>query len=200
MRVLNLYAGVGGNRALWPPNIDVTSVENYEPVAEVYAANFPQDELVVGDAHQYLLDEGHRFDFIWSSPPCQTHSRMAKATRHKLARYVDLTLYEEILFLQELGVPYVVENVRPWYPVLIPYTAASGRHLFWSDRFFLVDDVPSPPNFIQLSDTQGAKRLQEWLGISYDKNVYYKGNHCPCQIWRNAVHPWIGWQILRHFI
>jgi len=73
-KVLNLYAGIGGNRKLWE-DVDVTAVEWDEDIAEVYQENFPNDNVVVDDAHEYLKNNYRDFDFIWSSPPCPTHSR-----------------------------------------------------------------------------------------------------------------------------
>jgi len=32
MKVLNLYAGIGGNRKLWPDECEVTAVENNEEI------------------------------------------------------------------------------------------------------------------------------------------------------------------------
>ncbi len=75
LKVLNLYAGIGGNRKLWE-DVEVTAVE-YEPkIAAIYQDFFPNDKVVIGDAHQYLLENFSKFDFIWASPPCPTHSRM----------------------------------------------------------------------------------------------------------------------------
>ena len=73
MNVLNLYAGLGGNRRLWD-EVKVTAVEFNADIANVYCHLYPADNVIVGDAHQYLLDNFKNFDFIWSSPPCQTHS------------------------------------------------------------------------------------------------------------------------------
>ena len=53
IKVLNLYAGIGGNRKLWPDNVEVTAVELDPVIAEVYKGFFPDDEVVVGDAHDY---------------------------------------------------------------------------------------------------------------------------------------------------
>jgi len=83
MNILNLYAGIGGNRKDWGDGHNITAVEIEDKIARVYADNFPNDTVIVGDAHQYLLEYSSEFDFIWSSPPCQTHSKMMKATRHK---------------------------------------------------------------------------------------------------------------------
>ncbi|AUR86135.1 S-adenosyl-L-methionine-dependent methyltransferase [Vibrio phage 1.082.O._10N.261.49.E4] len=198
MKVLNLYAGVGGNRKLWE-GCEVTAVEFNEKIAEIYQQNNPGDAVVVGDAHQYLLEHHDEFDFIWSSPPCQTHSRMNKATRHKLTRYPDMRLYEEIVFLQHyFKGGFVVENVKPYYKPLIE-AHQIGRHLFWANFSITADDVKRPRGFINKCNTKGKEELQEWLGIHYEGNVYYDGNHCPAQILRNCVHPELGLQILNDF-
>ena len=195
MRVLNLYAGVGGNRKLWT-NCEVTAVEYSSDIADVYKQQHPDDTVIVGDAHEYLRTNYNNFDFIWSSPPCQTHSKMAKATRHKSRKFPDMKLYEEILFLQHFFEgKYVVENVVPYYDPLIAPTNQIGRHLFWTNFDFEAKDIKRPKNFINMSNTAGKEALQDWLGIHYDGNIYYDGNHCPAQILRNCVHPELGKQI-----
>ena len=97
MKVLNLYAGIGGNRKLWK-DVDVTAVEIKPKIAKIYQEFFPDDKVIVEDAHQYLLEHYKEFDFIWSSPPCPTHSRINTDGRQE-ARYPDMRLYQEILFL-----------------------------------------------------------------------------------------------------
>lgn len=196
IKVLNLYAGLGGNRKLWR-NCNVTAVEMDKKIAAVYGRLYPDDQLIVGDAHEYLIKHYSEFDFIWSSPPCQTHSRMNKATRHKLRRYPDMKLYEEILFLQHFySGKWVVENVVPYYEPLIQ-AVKFGRHLVWCN--FSVDsiDVKRPDNFIGKCNVAGKNELMEWLGIHYDENIYYGDNHCPAQILRNCVHPLIGEYIFK---
>lgn len=191
MKILNLYAGVGGNRKLWN-DCEVVAVENDSRIAAVYQRLYPKDTVVVGDAHQYMLDHAEEFDFIWTSPPCQTHSRMMKATRHKLKRYPDMSLYQEILFLQHFFKgKYVVENVKPYYEPLIP-GKLNGRHMFWSNFEFDFIDVKRPAGFINKSNLAGKQALMDWLGIQFEEVIYYGGNHCPCQILRNCVHPIIG--------
>jgi DNA (cytosine-5)-methyltransferase 1 len=195
MKVLNLYAGLGGNRKLWPDNCQVTSVESNPQIAAVYRRLYPQDTLIEGDAHAYLLEHHASFDFIWSSPPCQTHSKMNKATRHKTRRYPDMSLYEEIIFLTHFhDGKWLVENVKPYYaPFMQP--KAIGRHLFWSNFPIVADEVKAPANFINRCNLSGKRAMQEWLGIHYDENIYYGGNHCPAQILRNCVHPDLGLQV-----
>lgn len=191
IRCLNLYAGLGGNRKLWK-GVDVTAVEMNDKIAKVYAKGNPHDNVVIGDAHEFLLKNYQDFDFIWSSPPCQTHSKMNKATRHKTRRFPDLRLYEEVLFLQHFFKGrWVVENVQPFYKPLIEAKSV-GRHLFWSNFDFDVDDVKRPKGFINKCNVAGKKELQNWLGIHYKENIYYGKNHCPAQILRNCVHPKVG--------
>lgn len=137
LKVLNLYAGIGGNRKFWQ-NADVTAVEQNKEIAEIYADNFQDDKIVIGDAHQFLLEHYGEFDFIWSSPPCQTHSRIrqfvgVKAKGFKPV-YPDMTIYQEIIFLRHNAKSlWVVENVNPYYEPLIKPQAVIGRHLFWAN-------------------------------------------------------------------
>ena len=70
-RVLNLYAGIGGNRQLWGNDFEITAVEYNENIAKVYNNLYPNDNLIVADAHEYLLNNFENFDFIWTSPPCR---------------------------------------------------------------------------------------------------------------------------------
>ena len=134
IKILNLYAGIGGNRKLWGGDIEVTAVEIDKDIASIYQIHFPQDKVIVGDAHQYLLDHYKEFDFIWSSPPCQTHSGVNHFLNAQgVIRYPDMALWQEIVFLKHFYKgKYVVENVEIYYDILIePY--AIGRHFFWSN-------------------------------------------------------------------
>src|SRR3990167_2123115 len=76
MKILNLYANIGGNRKLWGNDHEITAVEIDPKIAAVYQKLWPNDKVIVGDAHQFLVDHFHEYDFIWSSPPCPTHSRI----------------------------------------------------------------------------------------------------------------------------
>jgi len=195
VKVLNLYAGVGGNRKYWR-GCSVTAVESDPKIAAVYQQLNPSDAVIVGDAHEYLRENYADFDFIWSSPPCQTHSKMAKATRHKNRKFPNMALYEEIIFLQHFFKGgWIVENVSPFYDPLITPTQQIGRHCFWGNYEFEADDVKRPANFINLSNVKGKNMLMEWLGIHYEENIYYAGNHCPAQVLRNCVHPDLGLEI-----
>tara|TARA_R110000772_G_C13293860_1_gene438257 strand:+ start:1100 stop:1747 length:648 start_codon:yes stop_codon:yes gene_type:complete len=197
MKILNLYCGIGGNRKLWSDEHEITAVEMEEDIANVYKKNFPNDEVIIADAHQYLLDNYQNFDFVWSSPPCQTHSKMAKATRHDLKRYSDMGLYQEILFLEHFFKgKYVVENVKPYYTPLINPTKSVGRHLFWSNFVIGHFEIENIKGFITNGTVAETQKMKDWLGIQYDGNLYYKNNHCPGQVLRNCVHPKTGEYIL----
>ena len=136
-KILNLYACLGGNRYKWnevKEDIEVTAVEWDEELARLYQERFPNDKVIVADAHQYLLDHYKEFDFIWSSPPCPTHSRfnLSMKTKRKM-KYPDMKLYQEIIFLEHyFNGKYVVENVIPFYTPLIP-AKERNRHLYWTN-------------------------------------------------------------------
>lgn len=187
MKVLNLYSGIGGNRRLWK-GVEVTAVENDKDIAEVYKSLFPEDEIIITDAHQYLLDHFREFDFIWSSPPCQSHSsfRQNICVRYRGTKpvYPDMRLYQEILFLQaNFKGKWVVENVKPYYKPLIKPTAVLQRHYFWSnfdiaDKKFEVDKIR----------TAQIPQLQEKHG--FDLSKYKLKNKR--QVLRNCVLPELG--------
>ncbi|HEC40865.1 MAG TPA: DNA cytosine methyltransferase, partial [bacterium] len=75
MKILNLYAGIGGNRKLWGDKHEIIAIEIDPKIAAIYQDLFPNDKVIIADAHQYLLEHFKEFDFIWSSPPCPSHSR-----------------------------------------------------------------------------------------------------------------------------
>jgi DNA (cytosine-5)-methyltransferase 1 len=198
-KVLNLYAGLGGNAKDWDRNIyEVIAVELDEKIAKIYQENHTQDKVVIGDALEFLKKHRNDFDIIWASPPCQKHSVMMKATRHDVADYFDASLYQIIVFLTHFYKgKWCVENVKPYYEPLIKPTAKIGRHYFWAN--FEIDEnfeIPNFKNFITSATSNDANKLKEWLGINYDGNVYYKNNHDPGQVLRNCIHPSLGLYIL----
>ncbi len=192
MKILNLYCGIGGNRKLWGNEHEVTAVEFDENIANVYKDLFPNDNVIIGDAHQYLLDHFNEFDFIWASPPCQTHSRM----RHNLGVngkgfkpvYPDMKLYQEIIFLQyNFKGKWVVENVNPYYEPLIKPNAELDRHKFWSNFEIQKEKFERP----KLRKAQ-IPELQDAYG--YDLSEYKLPNKR--QVLRNCVLPDVGKHIL----
>jgi len=143
IKTLNLYAGIGGNRKYWE-GVDVTAVEIKPKIAAIYQGFFPDDKVIVADAHQYLLDHYQEYDFIWSSPPCPSHSRIRNVagvgSGQNQPIYPDMNLYAEIIFLKQVHQSsgtsfigrYVVENVRSYYePLITPQEI--GLHYFWAN-------------------------------------------------------------------
>jgi DNA (cytosine-5)-methyltransferase 1 len=183
MKVLNLYACLGGNRLLWD-NCEVTAVELDPELARLYQERFPNDTVIVSDAHQYLLDHYKEFDFIWSSPPCPTHSSFQHSmkTKRKM-KYPDMNLYQEIIFLDAFyNGKYCVENVIPFYEPLIP-AKKRGRHLYWTN--FNLPNVLSNRKNKDFSRTKNMVLMMSKFH-NYDFRKY-KGSQPINKIARNLV-------------
>ena len=192
MKILNLYAGIGGNRNLWGNMHEITAVEYDTNIASVYKQLYPSDNVVVTDAHEYLLEHFREFDFIWSSPPCQTHSsfRQNIGVRYRGVKpvYPDMRLYQEILFLKyNYDGLWVVENVKPYYKALIENTALLGRHLLWSN--FSIPFIEFEKDNIRKSQIPD---LQKLYGI-YLSLVRLPNKR---QVLRNCVTPELGAYVL----
>ena len=192
IKVLNLYAGIGGNRKLWE-NVEVTAVEWSEEIANVYKEFHPNDNVIVGDAHEYLAKNWKNFDFIWSSPPCQSHSKvrmMASKGGSYDSVMPDMKLWAEIIFLQNFtnntDIKFVVENVKPYYEPFVQPTTKLGRHLFWSNF-----EIPQ----IEIKDglTHNERGSSE---KGYFDLRNFKLSHRKDQIIRNCVDPNVGKYIL----
>jgi DNA (cytosine-5)-methyltransferase 1 len=191
VNVLNLYAGIGGNRKLWT-DAEITAVEIREDIAAVYRDYFPQDKIIIADAHQYLLDHYEEFDFIWSSPPCPTWSRAnfwaSKTADNRKKYYSDMKLYQEIIFLQNwYSGKWLVENVDPYCMPLIAPTKEIGRHLFWCNFYI------SNTEFKEADINRGTR--DEWNALHGFDLSKYKLDSRKDQIYRNCVHPETGLHI-----
>jgi DNA (cytosine-5)-methyltransferase 1 len=188
MKILNLYAGIGGNRKLWGDDHEITAVEYDADIARVYGDLYPGDKIVVDDAHEYLLNHFKEFDFIWSSPPCQSHSRIRQvigvAHRNYPAVFADMKLYQEIIFLQHnFKGQWIVENVRPYYEPLIKPTTQLHRHLIWSNL-----DIPQTEFRKYNMRNMGISQLSEVAGV--DLTAYKLSDKR--QVLRNCVLPELG--------
>ncbi len=189
IKVLNGYAGIGGNRKLWPDKeIEVTAVEINPEIAKIYQDFFPNDKVIIGDAHKYLLEHYKEFDFIWTSPPCPTHSDIKRCNVQgydKKAEYADMRLYQEIILLTHFSKGlWVVENVRPYYtPLIIPMTC--GRHYFWSN--FHITNLPGKEreHFDDIASMEKVKGIKINQYKIKDKR----------KIIRNCVKPEVGLHI-----
>jgi len=187
MKILNLYACLGGNRYKWNEvknDIEVTAVELDPECARLYKERFPNDTVIVADAHQYLLDHYKEFDFIWASPPCPTHSRLVTSLKSRTKmKYPDMKLYQEIIFLDNFFKgKYVVENVIPFYPPLIP-AKKRGRHLYWTNF-----NLPNKINERHNPDFTRVKNHIEVMSKFHDYDFNkYKGEQRRKKIANNLV-------------
>ena len=195
MKILNLYACLGGNRYKWGDEHEITAVELDPEAARLYQERFPNDIVIVADAHQYLLDHYKEFDFIWSSPPCPSHSRMRKTNtgegeRKSKATYPNMILYQEIILLQHFFKgKYCVENVIPYYEPLIQ-AQQRGRHLYWTN-FILPNNLNErkASNFIKSK----VSELSKFHDYDFTK---YKGTQRVDKMARNLVDYEAGKTIL----
>ena len=196
VKVLNLYCGIGGNRKLWPDHYKVTAVEYIPEIARAYADQFPDDDVIVGDAHEYLLKHFHEFDIIWASPPCPTHSKARRASIHSrnIPKVPDLNqLYGQIIFLKEFApddLLWIYENVEPYYPPLIKPTKRLGRHLFWAN--FEISDYESRTKYPKPMPDMKLKDFEKMWNISLDDYKFERKD----RIFRNCVEPELGKHIL----
>jgi DNA (cytosine-5)-methyltransferase 1 len=191
MKILNLYAGIGGNRRLWGDH-DVTAVEMDAAIADVYKTRYPNDTVVVGDAAVFLEAHYANYDFIWSSPPCPSHGQY----RHNVGVIgkgfapimPDMTLYAQIVFLQHYAKgKWVVENVKPYYDPLVPATFELQRHLFWAN-------FNAPPIKFCKSDIRHKNKISDFDGYEIVAASKIKNKR---QVLRNCVEAEVGDYILR---
>ncbi|MDD3962225.1 MAG: DNA cytosine methyltransferase [Bacteroidales bacterium] len=196
-KVLNLYAGIGGNRKLWK-DVEVTAVELNPEIAKIYQDFFPDDKVIVADAHQYLLsacnegllqdgDDAY-WDFVWSSPPCPTHGQYRYNIGVKAkgfdAVYPDMKLYEEIILMKyHVDAKWAIENTISYYePFIQPQKV--GRHFVWSN--FEIQQ------FVCAASGIGNKsKISDFT--DYDLTKYKIPDKR--QILRNCVNPELGLHI-----
>jgi len=193
MRILNLYAGIGGNRKLWGDKHDITAIEINPAIAKIYQDFFQNDKVIITDAHQYLLEHFREFDFIWSSPPCPTHSKINFMPHmQKLLRYPDMKLYEEIIFLKQWHKgKWIVENVKSYYkPLILPQETA--RHYFWSN--FAITDFGITKKVRNDKGMTLAIKMEERNMIVKDFHNY-KGDKRT--LLNNCIEPDLGLHILQ---
>ena len=194
-KILNLYACLGGNRYKWDEvakradiEIEVTAVELDPELARMYQERFQNDIVIIADAHQYLLDHYKEFDFIWTSPPCPSHSRARywSSSNYETtteAIYPDMKLYQEIIFLQHYyrTGKYVVENVIPYYEPLVP-AQLRGRHLYWTNF-----NLPTDLNDRRVQIGAGKNELNKLCNFHEIDISSYNGEQSLIKVARNLV-------------
>ena len=186
---------------MWGDEHDITAVELNQDIADVYKQLYPNDNVITADAHQYLLDHYSEFDFIWSSPPCPTHSkaRFALGVHGKgyPAVYPDMHLYQEIILLKHhFTGKWCIENVMAYYKPLIEPQQV-GRHWYWSN--FPIAKIQVPPSGISQQNRKYRKEVGQTLAFNTAQHQTRLGiDLSPFKITnkrlllRNAVEPIVG--------
>lgn len=188
MKILNLYAGIGGNRKLWGNDHEITAVEINPEIAEIYKKYFPNDKVIVEDAHKYLVEHFKEYDFIWSSPPCPSHSRInnlnyIREEQGLKPKYPDMKLYQEIILLKHwFKGKWVVENVISYYnPLIKPYKR--NNHYYWAN-FNIGETSKRSKRYIKEHFKDGIPHHNLDLSIMTNKSDTFKE-----QVLNNAVIP-----------
>lgn len=201
MKILNLFAGIGGNRTLWGDEHEITAIEDNREIAKIYLERFPQDIVFTTDAYKYLENTYDKFDFIWASPPCYTHSRtiFSLIKQHlKTPTIPDLKLYGMMVFLSTwFKGKWVIENVIPFYKPLIKPTVQINRHYFWAN-FEIPKTKINTRAFFNLSWNQLCKvhHIDPELIKSLKSTKEYRNHDIRRQVLRNILLPKIGRYIL----
>jgi len=212
MKILNLFAGIGGNRTLWGDEHEITAVEHDTRIAYIYHKRFPDDEVIVGDAYKYLENYYNKFHIIWASPPCQTHSRLSQLRGFRFKKGIDkkpsskipdLRLYSIIFFLQgHYFGEWIVENVKPFYKPLIEPTAEIGRHYIWASK--IIPPLKKRGLTVackkeHLNRGDNYRPAYNIKGVGIDLSKYFDKNE-ERTILNNCVLPKEGKWILDHLI
>ena len=184
----------------------------------IYLKRFPNDRVIIGDAYEYTLWNYDKYEFIWASPPCQSHSW----TNHFLheqnvRRYPDFRLYELITYLllnaNKKGIKFVVENVKPQYDeylkdFLIKPSFILGRHYYWGNLAIPNEGFKySKENLLNSKKTTRRSNEQYFKELCHHYNVdselleilnisNYRNHDMKCQLLRNCVPPQDGKMIL----
>lgn len=194
MKILNLYAGIGGNRKLWGDEHEIVAVESEQYIADVYRQLYPNDTVIVADAHQYLLDHYKEFDFIWSSPPCPSHSRMRTSLVKSKPVYPDMQLWQEIIFLRQFFKgKWIVENVVPYYKPFLEPMDILERHMIWGN--YSINGIKFERSYKGRVTDQSKETLAAAYGIDLPPTTKNQR-----KLLRNAVLPELGLHLLNEAI
>lgn len=149
-----------------------------------------------------------KFDFIWASPPCHTHSQCNNFLHFQgCRRYPDMGLWQLIIYLMKWSkwckIDWVVENVEIDYELLIKPAAKIGRHYFWSNyplnhRVFKRSEFKNIKD-CNLSDLCKIHKIDKRL---FDNITFkdFRTHDAKRQILRNCIRPEIGKYILDSII
>ena len=190
LKILDLFAGFGGTTRGLQKWLDENNISY-----EYYAIDIDKQTLKVHkywnkksiviqrDAYTFTKDELREYDFIWASPPCQSHSRAQVIWKR---RKPDMRLYTLICKLHQVGKPFIVENVVPYYKPPIMWDYKIDRHIFWTnlDLSDVRVNIKRKPIY-----KMSLHELAEYHGIPYKYVRIYKGDK------RQALRNIVNWRI-----
>ena len=200
MKILNLFAGIGGNRSLWGDSHEITAVEHNSQIAKIYQTRFPHDEMIVDkcinviERPEFFLNQ---FDLITVGSPCQSHSMFNMVYWSRgIIKVPDMdNLYGIMITLKyypHQSFKFVCENVNPFYKEWRPtqYFQKLGRHFFWSN--FPIQKKEFPQYLGKTVNDLTVPELIEWHGVDFE----WDNEMDKRQILRNCVDKKIGKYIL----
>ncbi len=210
IKILDLFCGLGGvargfQEYLIEKNIkfEYYAVDIDFKILLTHKILNPKSITIKKDAYSLRDEELKEYDFIWASPPCETHSHLNfyNWNNPKKFKPPDMRLYKLIKRLHILNIPFIVENVKPYYKPPIKPCTKIGRHILWSNISLKPFKVNLPNNFTNVKDD--VKRLADYhelditiahkikkiLGISKTKAVL-----------RDMVHWRIAYKIAEQVI
>ena len=178
MRVLDLFCGGGGAAEGYLRAFPGAKIIGVDIVG--HSINYP-GQFILADALEYLAACGKDFDLVHASPPCQGYSPHVTS---RSSQWVPTKGKDEPRLigavrnaLTELGLPYVIENVRgardemraPFMLCGTMFGLPIARHRFFETSF----PVTAPPH---PKRSGVAKRAAEARGWEYrDMSVTGKG-------------------------
>lgn len=206
LRLLDLYCCAGGASAGYAQaGFEVVGVDIKPQPRYPY-------EFYRGDAVMFAKENGHKFDAIAASPPCQRYS---KAQRIQNREHPDL-IKPTREALVAAGKPYVIENVEDARDELInPVTLCGAmfrlqtyRHrLFETGGGFAFKAPPHPEHVVPLTKMGRAPKDGEFMHIVGNFIGAERGRQVMGMPWatrnelREAIPPayteYIGKQLMR---
>ncbi|MCE7740456.1 MAG: DNA cytosine methyltransferase [Candidatus Heimdallarchaeota archaeon] len=197
-KVLDLFAGVGGTAKgiqtfLQEKNIpfQYVAVENDPETIKAHLKLNPDSEIEFRDAYLTSIKD---YDFIWASPPCTSHSQLNMYMNRKQP---DMRLWSLITRLQQQQIPFIVENVEPYYREPIPHTLELGRHRFWSNKPIIPFEVPKMPKDW---GWMGIPDWEKFHEINTRVTKFIKDPLKRRQLLRNIVHWTISYRIIEQIL
>lgn len=202
LKILDLFCGIGGVARGFHDYLQehqikylYVAIDIDKDVLKAHRALNPLSNVILRDAYSFTIDELETYDFVWASPPCETHSIAGIWTRKRKVS-PDFRLYELINKLNDANIPFVVENVKPYYNPPIKPTSKANRHRLWSNLSISPIKIDLPP-FEKIKNT--VKSLCEYhdLPIEIAKIIPSRKRR---DALRDMVHHEIAYEIAKQVI